>query len=1047
AAYTGGLIGHVTGSEGSITIRNSYASGSVKDDKTYDRTNANLYGSKAAGGLIGIADYTIADINNCYSTASVMSKTNAGGIVGVQNVDITYNSCYNAGAVLLNDMTSGNAGSFIGSLGSGKTIGGTGNATLIGPNLKWYDTSWTEYDPNKETTDNPAGYSTDMAAVGNNKTTVYAGITDTYADDAPFKADPAAEITVSYHYDSTTNYPFASVTRTQPYGSNNTGTTDADKQKDLKNCHYGDWPTMDTGSIKVTKTVETDSSDTKDAVLASIKLTVKGQLDSADRTITVALNKMTADANGNYVYTYSMYLPAGTNYSIQETGRKPDGVSACVTKINDTPFDDDATEDPHLSFDVVKGKTATAIGITNTYVTGGTLKGTGFLYYEKTDGKYYYHGWLNDTEVSTQNVSGEHGLLHTSGVTASEAGYVLVIKNTWNPEYTYVNGFGDWQPQLDFIKASTLQDLIDDHSFIKKDSLKTSLGVESDYDVYTINTDTYASNYNSKIGDQRFSVSRGIMIWPFTERYSCGINPLFADEIYKDYGTNTTTFKIRTAQQLEWLSNSSYSNAYALNPNVTLQQTLDIDFGGTSTTIEQLNATYMSTSSTDSTPKLFTTSNLDRPFVKNLYGWNATAGTSTNGHIKNVDFEHITIAQNNGSAFVTNTGVWNNSDNSDAVLENVTVNHVNVTCDVSGNFGVVTKNTTATIKNLHVSDFNANGISASGHFGIIADNMSGIVDGLEVTDSWIGAALTNGGSYGGVVAASENGGLTSEIKNCTVSNVILSKSGGSERFAVVGYAEGTSMSNIQADHITSFGSGMVYSYAYSGKSVTIDNCNISSSTMTHNGFAYSVQGASSINQCNVTGSTIGEDGFIKTGTLIASITDCHVKQSSVGGTGFINSLTDKNNMTNTAEVSNCSVESCVSSNGANSIGGSGFIETASNLTSVKDCSVSGNQGIGGTGFIGTISGSTSITNCHVDSTTAAVNGQLAIGGAGFINTGSNLKDITECYVSGNQGIGGTGFINSISNSGTVSTCYVDALLSASDNAKGTIGGDGFIGTV
>ena len=1005
-ANAGGLIGEVTSAykDNSLVIRDSYSSGSVKDDgtKEYDTDNANIQGSAASGGLIGSLKGVLT-IESSYSTASVSSDGGAGGLTGVQTAYVIYNNCYAAGAAVA--ANNGTAGSIIGSLSTGAQFNGTDNAVLIGPYLKWYDAAWDEYDPSKEATARTAGYSTSMPAVGNQADTVYAAVTEVQKGTAPFISNNASAS--AYHTDLGNAYPFKAVNRTQPYAGSDHPTALT---------HYGDWYSLEPGSIKVTKTITADSS-TLTSIVNSIKLLVT----QGTRSVTVELKNATLNNDGTY--TYTMYLPAGT-YTIHETGRMPSGVSTCTTSINSVSFDTNVT-DTDLHTDItVAANTETAVAVTNTY-TAGELRGTGFLYYEKlSTGGYDAHGYLDNQEVGS--------LTYASGVTATEAGYVLVIPHSWSKDDVWIAGFNRSGQSYSYLK-----DLTDDKYLSLNNSLRTALNISSDYDVYTVSAEKYASKHRYYYGDSQFSIYHSDY-WN-SETYKCYMNPLFADEVRQTWNSSYV-FNIRTAQQLAWLADDTYTGPYTTAYfSLTLQQSLDIDCNYKAKTIDSLTVTYQSTKSTSG--EWFTLNHLDRPFVSTI---------KNNGKLKDMVVNDIVIKKDDyKSAFVTTAGYYGNE-----AINNVTINHVEINCSVKGSyFGIISYVNNATINNLTVNDFQTKDkIKSSGHYGIIGSNDGGTINNLTVTDSVISADISSN-KYGGVIGYSNSG----TIKNVTVKDVTLSRQGGDENYAVLGGGSGTALSYVTVENLTSYGSGIIYSLS-SANSVTITQCTITGSNIKNAGFAYSISDLYGLDHCSVESSSVGGAGLIQNATNITNLSDCHVSGSYLGGAGLIDTASS------ISSISNCYVENTFAIQGNTpSIGKSGFIETASYITSISNCHVSGNSMIGSAGFINSISNSGTISNCYVDSALAHPAGSRGtITGSGFIGTIKYLTSITNCYVN-NAVINGSGFINLISKQNPAvidssvknSTVALDGFVTTDSSGasfsncrvvNSTVGYNGFIGT-
>ena len=105
--YTGGLVGHTSGSGSTIT--NSYATGSVTGNRstggfvgdaegsiTNSYATGNVTGITSVGGLVGIAGYhgDPFSISNSFATGSIIGEQNVGAIIGAHNDDpvITFNN-------------------------------------------------------------------------------------------------------------------------------------------------------------------------------------------------------------------------------------------------------------------------------------------------------------------------------------------------------------------------------------------------------------------------------------------------------------------------------------------------------------------------------------------------------------------------------------------------------------------------------------------------------------------------------------------------------------------------------------------------------------------------------------------------------------------------------------------------------------------------------------------------------------------------------------------------------------------------------------------
>ena len=101
-ARSGGMVGYIAASSGSMSISNCYNTGSVT-------------GGSNVGGVVGFAipdsSSMTLTIDNCYNTGTVTGSDDyVGGVVGLAQRRITIRNCYNTGAVTGNSSVGGAVG-------------------------------------------------------------------------------------------------------------------------------------------------------------------------------------------------------------------------------------------------------------------------------------------------------------------------------------------------------------------------------------------------------------------------------------------------------------------------------------------------------------------------------------------------------------------------------------------------------------------------------------------------------------------------------------------------------------------------------------------------------------------------------------------------------------------------------------------------------------------------------------------------------------------------------------------------------------------------
>lgn len=278
-ASAGGLIATAprhdfTNDDREIVIRNSYVGGYLARSEQTGTAKAGTYtyspksigiatfstnGTSGAGGLVGLLDNVNVQgnvtIENCYSTASVASNVNTGGLLGrtslTSNKD-SVNNCYSLGSVY-RPRGAKNGGVF-----ANCTSGEEKNLKSIFTNCYAFGAANTDFTEETEEYEHPTwglcrGKGTgkdDSAIVPFHPTKEYDADTAvdlTYLAKDRIDTTGAANRTMTYAYNTPhVNYPYRPVTRTGYNKENPTGWT---KGNGSAWAHYGDWPEVNISDV------------------------------------------------------------------------------------------------------------------------------------------------------------------------------------------------------------------------------------------------------------------------------------------------------------------------------------------------------------------------------------------------------------------------------------------------------------------------------------------------------------------------------------------------------------------------------------------------------------------------------------------------------------------------------------------------------------------------------------------------------------------------------------------------------------------------------